>query len=60
MDDIDLWKTSLYPAIRFKSYLVNCGLWDEDKEEELSKKTDTDIKVFFNKIVFHLFNFFYL
>ena len=45
MDDVEHWKSVLYPAIRFKSYLVNLGLWDEEKEEQLGKKTDAEIKV---------------
>ena len=58
MEDVELWKTSLYPAIRFKSYLMNRGLWDEDKEEELGKKTDTDIKVFQQNIISFIFCFY--
>ena len=45
MDDVEHWKSVLYPAIRFKSYLVNLGLWDEEKEEQLGKKMDAEIKV---------------
>lgn len=45
MDAVEYWKRHLYPATRLKLYLVNRGLWDEVKEEELAKNVEKEIKV---------------
>jgi 2-oxoisovalerate dehydrogenase E1 component alpha subunit len=49
MEDVDYWKKNLYPAMRLRHYLLNCGLLDEEKDKEFAETIDADIKAAFQK-----------
>ena len=45
MKQVEYWHRNLYPATRLKLYLIEKEIWDEEKEEELAKRIDKEIKV---------------
>ena len=45
MEQVEYWRRNLYPATRLKLYLIEKEIWDEEKEEELAKRVDREIKV---------------
>ena len=44
MDQVGYWSEHLHPTSRLKLYMMNRGLWDERKEEDLLKRLDKEIK----------------
>ena len=45
MKEVERWWKELHPTKRLKNYLVRRNLWDEERDEQLVKTIENDIKV---------------
>ena len=44
MDEVNEWREKYFPLDRLRGYIMNRGLWSEDKEKELIAMNDATIK----------------
>lgn len=44
MSEVERWRESYFPLDRLRGYLVNHGLWDQEKEQALVSSIDGRIK----------------
>ena len=44
MDVVKRWDKEYNPVTRLRSYLEGRGLWDKEKDEELSRRLEAEIK----------------
>ena len=45
MEQVEYWSRHLYPVTRLKLYMIEKGIWNEEKEETIAKDIDKQIKV---------------
>jgi len=44
METVNQWRKNYNPVVRFRGYLQQQGLWDQDKEENLREKVAEEVE----------------
>lgn len=45
VEEILQWRKYNFPRDRLRGYLEACGLWDENKEDDLLRQVNSNIKI---------------